>query len=48
MLEHAEKFPSICVLGAGCDQVNGIYQLFGQMDGERSYINGIYFIIKNR
>lgn len=41
-----EKFRNICVQGAGLDQVNGIYQLYGQINGAASYTNGICFIVK--
>jgi len=45
---NAEKFPNICVTGAGLDQLNGTYNLYGDSDGVVAYTNGVCFIEKKK
>jgi hypothetical protein len=47
-LKNAEKFPDITVTGAGLDQVNGIYNLFGESCEVGAYTNGICTIWKEK
>ncbi len=46
MLQNSEKFPNICVQGAGLEVVNGIYKLFGRINTTAAYTNGICDIKK--
>jgi len=43
-LKNSDKFPAIRVTGAGLNQLNGIYNLFGVRDGVGKYTNGICFL----
>jgi len=48
VLQNAEKFPNICVQGAGLKVVNGIFKLFGSINTTAAYTNGICDIEKKK